>query len=182
MLMRRVHFFVTEHAAGRDHLERRLQVFETTHLHRRCVRAQQSSIAQPERILHIACRMIGGDIELVEVVLFEFDFGSIEHRESHRREKLFQFLLHLRDGMDAAGARAGRGLAQIQPFGIQARVQRLRFERAFAGVDTRFQILLGRVQLLAELRAFLRRELAERLADLVQLAFAAQKFDADFVD
>ena len=58
----------------------------------------------------------------------------------------FELLLDLRDGMQAAGADAGRGRGEVDPLGFEARVQRLRFERGFAGFDLRFEVLLDGVQ------------------------------------
>ena len=62
---------------------------------------------------------------------------------------------------------------------IEPRVQRMRFERALCALDLAFQILLDRVQQLADARALLRRELTEILADLGELTFATQRFHAN---
>ena len=59
-----------------------------------------------------------------------------------RQKQVFKFLLHLRDGMQTAGANAGSGSCQIDPFGFQAGVERGEFESSFAGLEEAFEFLL----------------------------------------
>ena len=69
------------------------------------MRAQQIAAIQPERVLHVARRMVGRDVEGVEVVVFVFHFGTVEDRESQRAEQLFELALDARDGMQMAAPR-----------------------------------------------------------------------------
>ena len=84
------------------------EFFKRAHLHRRGVRAQQTAVFQPERVLHVARGMIGGDVERVEVVVLGFDLGAVEYGESQGDEQIFEFLLDLRDRMQSCrgGCRA----------------------------------------------------------------------------
>ena len=82
--------------------------------------------------------MISRNVERVEIVVFRFDFRSVEHREAQRYEQLFDFALHLRHGMQTAGAHAGGGRCKVQPLGFKARVQRRRLQRRFTSLDLRF--------------------------------------------
>ena len=115
-----VHALVAEDAAGRDHAQRRPQPLHAAHLHRRSVGAQQVAAIQPEGVLHVARRVVGGNVEGVEVVIFGFHLGAVEHREAQREEQLFELALDARDGVQMAAARAGRGQREIEPFGVQA--------------------------------------------------------------
>ena len=98
------------------------------------VRSRLPSV-QPERVLHVARRMVGRNVERVEVVIFGLHFGAVEHREPERGEQIFDFALDLRDGMQAAAARAGRGQREIEPFGVEARAQRGFVELALAALE-----------------------------------------------
>ena len=108
-----VHVFVAEGAAGRDHAQGRTQALHAAHLHRRSVGAQQIAVGQPEGILHVARGMVGGDVQRVEIVIFVFHFGAIQHGETERDEEVLDFGLDLRDGMQMA--RAGRARAGSDP-------------------------------------------------------------------
>ena len=82
VLVRGVHFFVAKNAAGRDHPQRRPQLLHAAHLHRRGVRAQQMAVGEPKGVLHVARRMFRRNVERVEIVIFGFDLGTVQHRES----------------------------------------------------------------------------------------------------
>jgi len=83
---------------------------------------QQVAVLQPERVLHIASRMSGRNVESVKVVLLRFYFGTIEHREAERREQIFYLRLNLRDGMQAAGTNAGGRRGEIDPLRFEPSV------------------------------------------------------------
>ena len=90
------------------------------------------------------------------------DFGAVEDGESERDEEIFELPLNLRDGMQAAGAHAGRGRGEVDPFGFEAGVKRVRFERGFARrrcCDS--NSCLTALSSLPMLGALFRRELAE---------------------
>ena len=46
-----------------------------------CVRSRFPSF-QPKRILHVARRMFGGNVQRIEVVIFGLNFRPIQHREA----------------------------------------------------------------------------------------------------
>ena len=167
-------------AARRDHAQRRPEFPHAAHLHRRSVGAQQQAVREPERVLHVARRMLRRNIQRVEVVIFGFDFRSVEHGEAERGEKVFDFLLELRDGMQTAGPDPRRRQRHVYPFTRQAAGQRSFFEAAFLDLIFAFEILLHRIQQLARARTFLGRKLSEFLADLSQRSFAPERLHARF--
>ena len=175
----RVHALVAEHAARRDHAQRRAQALHAAHLHRRRVCAQQVAAIQPEGVLHIARRMIGRNVQGVEVVVFGFDFGTIQHGEAERNEKVLEFPLYARDRMQVAAARTGRRQGEIDPLGVESRTQGGRVELLLPGIERRFELLLGGVEHLADAFALFGRELSHALADFGERAFAAHGVHAD---
>ena len=140
--------------------------------------AQKVAIGEPEGILHVARGMVGGDIQRIEIVIFVFDLGAIQHGETERDEQVFDFGLNPGDGMQVAHARAGRGQREIQPLGVKPLFQGLRIELAQPRFEGGFQFLLGGIQQLADARAVLGRQLAHVFAGLGERAFAAKHFDA----
>ena len=84
------------------------------------MRAQKMAVREPERILHVARRMSRRNIQRVEVVLFGFHFRAVQNRETKRSEKVFDFVLNLRNRMQASWANAGRGQRDINPLFRQA--------------------------------------------------------------
>ena len=119
MLVRGVDGFVAEDAAWGDHAQGRPEFLHAAYLHRRGVGAEQVAAIEPEGILHVARGVVGRDVERVEVVEFRFDFGTIEHGETHGAEEILDLPLDLRDGVEAAGRDADGGDSEIHPFGIE---------------------------------------------------------------
>ena len=94
-------------AARRNDADRRLAVQHGAHLHRRGVGAQNMSAAvrlrrDIERVLHLARRMIGRNIQLGEIVIVEFDVRAFGDGKAHIGEDGGDFFQHLGNGMHAA--------------------------------------------------------------------------------
>ena len=70
---------VAEDAARTDHADRRPLALHRAHLDRRGVRAQQDVgiLFDEERVLHVACRMFGREIERREDMPVILDFGAV---------------------------------------------------------------------------------------------------------
>ncbi len=82
-------------------------------LHRRGVRAQQRALAVPgeiERVVHRARRMIGRDVQRVEIVEVVLDLGAVWPLEAGFAEQLLDAQPRARHRMQAAAA-ARRGPA-----------------------------------------------------------------------
>ncbi len=80
--------------------------------------------------------------------------------------------------MQMSAARAGRGQSQIEPFGVEARIQNGGFERGLLGLDRPLDPLLRRIERLARTGAVFGRELAHLLAHESERALAAKRFHA----
>jgi hypothetical protein len=178
VLVRGVHFFVAEDAAGRDHAQRRTEALHAAHLHGRSVGAQQIAVGEPERILHVARGMVGGDVQRVEIVDIRSSTSGRRRRRSPANEEVFDLGLDLRDGMQMADPRAGCGEGEIDPLGIEAEFEGLRIELAQTGFQAGFDVLFGGIEQLAGARAVFGRHLAHFFADLRERAFAAEHFYA----
>src|SRR5258706_1171724 len=84
--------------------------------------------------------------------------------------------------MQTAGANAGRGCSEVDPFAIEAGVQRSVIESGQTSVDLGFELLFSGVKKFSGAGAFLRGEFGERFTDLGELALAPQGFDANGFD
>src|SRR5262249_23227538 len=60
-------------------------------------------------VLCVARRMGGGDVQSVEIAILGLDFRPVEHRESHRDEEVFEFLLTCVIGCKEPWRRPGAG-------------------------------------------------------------------------
>ena len=80
-------------------------------LHGRGVRAQEGVGREVERVLHVARRVIGRQVEGLEVVVVRLDLRPLRHREAQAREHGDDLVAHLGERMHArraAGRRPGR--------------------------------------------------------------------------
>ena len=177
VLVRSVHLFVAEDAPRRDHTQRRAQALHAAHLNRRGVCSQQVAIGKPESILHVARGMRGGNVERIEIVIFGFHFGAVQHRESERGEQVFDFRLYARDWMEAAWAWAGCRQRKIEPFCLQALIQRTSGECFFPGFEGGFDCLPRGVKRFAGRAALGGTKFSN--VDLCERSFAAEHVHAD---
>lgn len=58
-----------------------------------------------EGVLHVASRMVVGDIKGGEIVVFRFYFRAIGNGEPHLAEDVFDFCEGFKDGVDGADLR-----------------------------------------------------------------------------
>ncbi len=179
VFVRGVHLLVAEDAAWGDHAQRRTQLAHAAHLHGRGVGAQQPVAFQPKRILHVARRMVGGDIQGIEIVLVRFDFRAIENAEAEREKEVFDFGLDLRQRVQRAWAGRRRGHGNVDPFVLQAGGEGGGGEGRHLFIQRGFERLLGGIEQLADGGFLVRRHLAHVLGDRGQRAFATEHFDAD---
>ena len=122
--------------------------------------------------------MVGRDVQGVEIVVFVFHFGAVQHGEAKRAEELFKLALDARDGVQVAAPRTGRGQRQVEPFGVEAGFQGDLGEGLLAGFERLLDILPGAIEQLTDARAVFGGELAHFLAGLRQRRFAAERVHA----
>ena len=124
-------------AARRNNPDGLLVVQHGAHLHRRRVGAQH--MRRPvglrrhiERVLHLAGRVVGGNVQLGEIVIVEFHVRAFGHGETHIGEDSGDFFQHLGNGMHAA-LRLGAGRqGDVDLFRGQPRIQRRVAQCGFA--------------------------------------------------
>ncbi len=78
------------------------------------MRAQELPLAlfvglEKERVVHLARRMAGREVELGEIIIVAFDVRPFGDRKTHLGENGGDLVHHLADRMDAAGLDAGQG-------------------------------------------------------------------------
>ena len=144
MLVRGVHFFVAKRAPGSNHAQRRPELSHAAHLNRRSMRAQQKTVRSARTCP--ACRAPDEwrDIQRVEIVFFGLDFRAVQNRKAKRRKQVFDFLLHLRDRMQAARPDARRRKRDVDPLSREPLGQCALFEAVLLAFVLAFEILLDR--------------------------------------
>ena len=89
-----------------------------------------------ERVARIACRMAGGNIQGVEVVVGAFDFRTILDGVAHRDEDVFDLFADDRQRMAVSDAPAIARQRDIQRFALQRRVLFALGDRRSASVSS----------------------------------------------
>ena len=82
-----------------------------------------------ERVVHLPRGMIGGDVELGEIVVVEFDVRPFGDREPQIGEDRRHFVQHLAHRMDGALWLRTHGQGHVDAFGRETRVKKLGVER-----------------------------------------------------
>src|SRR5260221_3781120 len=92
-----------ERAARRNDVYRRPLRLHRAHLDRRCVRTPQHRLARTEpdveRVLHGACRMVGREVERLEVVPVELHLGTFGDLVAESDEYVLELAPDAGDGM-----------------------------------------------------------------------------------
>ena len=89
--MGRIELIGAEHPAWRDDVDGQIALEHRSKLNRRGLRAEHNAAAlavHKERVLHRARRVVGRDIERVEVEPFGFSFGTLGDLVAHSDEDL----------------------------------------------------------------------------------------------
>ena len=134
-----------------------------------------------EGVEHLPGGMLRRDVERLEIVPVVLDVRALGDGKAHVGEDRDDLLGGLADRMDAAlGARAGRQ-GDVDPLGVQPRVERPLGQERAAGRQRRLDLLLERVERLAGLAPLLGRQRAQLLDQLGDAALLAQRRDADLV-
>ena len=162
-----------------EHADRRLMALHVVSLVARGVGAQKhvfrhvvGVLRYEERVLHVARRMVCGEVEHCEDVLVVVDLRPMKQREAHALENLYDLVLD--DGERMARAQVdGVGRARE----VEALLSRLRgLHRLAELVDLLRGQLLELVDLHAELLFLVFRHGAELVHELTDLTFLAQVF------
>ena len=151
-------------------------------LHRRCVRTQQVAVFKIERVMHGPRRMIGRDIQCLEVMKFVFDLRTVRDIKARAQENLLDAQSRLRDRMHRSLLLTTAWQCHIERARVQLELDRAALEFEPAGLDSLVQALLGRVDVGARSGTLGRRQCADGLELFGQCALAAEPVDADFIE
>ena len=155
------------------------------HLHRARMRAQELAFAirvrlEKERVVHIARRMAGREVELGEIVVVALDVRPFGDGEAHLGENGGDLVHHLADRMDAAGLDAGQRNRQrdVERLALELGLKSGALEhRAPRGKRFR-DLILQRIDRRAARFTLIRRELAERCEQRGDRSLLAERGDA----
>ena len=175
--------------AGDDDADRRLLCLHGANLNRRGVGAQQLALAalvgrEEERVVHLARRMAGREVERGEIVVVGLDVGTFGDREAHIGEDRGDFVDDLADRMDAApfGGRLAHRQRHIHLLGgepcLDGGVAQIGLAGGDGICDAGLQAVDGRPCRLA----FLRAHRSQRLQPLRDRALLAERRHAHRLD
>ena len=109
-----VNRLVAEAAPGKDRPDRRAEAQKRSNLVGGGVGPENQVVLQPERILHIARRVIVRDIERLEAEILRLNLGPGQDREPHHLKDIFQFHLGERDRVQRPQAASGPRSGEVQ--------------------------------------------------------------------
>ena len=123
------------------------------------VRSENELIFEPERVLHVARRVVVRNIERFEAEVFRFNLRSVDDGEAHALEDIFKFHLRERNRMERAEAATFSGRGEIEFVRLAAR--RARLESLLHFDEFRRRKGLQLVKFLPESLLFLDRHFTE---------------------
>ncbi len=131
--------------AGRDQADRRRLALHGADLHGRGMRAQQAAVAEVERVVHRARRMVRREIQRFEIVIVVFDLGTFGDIVAEPREDLGHAVERARDRMQPAALGATAGQRDVDALGREALIKRDLLERRLARGDRVGDRFLGAI-------------------------------------
>ena len=102
------------HPPWHDHGQRQAPLAQLADLHGRGVRAQQSTVREIERVVHGAGRMVGRNIERLEIMEVVLDLGARGHLEPGVAKQGFDTQARPRDGMNGTARLAATGQRHVE--------------------------------------------------------------------
>ena len=139
-----------------------------------------------KRILHLAGRVVGGNVQLGEIVIVEFHIRAFGHGKAHIREDGGDFFQHLGNGVHAA-LRLGAGRqGNVDLFRGEPRVQRRVAQCGFARGNRVGHRIAQTIEQGPLGLAVLRTHAAQSFHQFADAAFLAQRgnahgFQRDFI-
>ena len=135
---------------------------------------------EEERVVHLARRMAGREVELGEIVVVALDVRPFGDGEAHLGEDRGDLVHHLADRMDAPGLDAGQGDRQrdVERLALELRLERRALEHRAPRRERFRDLILQRIDRRALRFALVRRKLAERGEQRGDRSLLAERGDA----
>ncbi len=150
------------------------------HLHRRGVGAQNMAravglLGDIKRVVHLPRGMIGRDVELGEIVIVEFDVGTLGNGEAEIGEDRGYFVQHLAHRVDGASGLGTHGQGDVDALESQTRIQGFRIESGFACRDGARHAVAQPIEQWSARLARIGRHCAQALQQFADEALFAQR-------
>ena len=131
-----------------------------TRLYRRSLGTHENFISNIEGILHIARRMVLGQVQRLKVEVIALNFRTFFHAKAHVDKDILNTLHGQRQRVQMALRHRAPRQRNINLFTGQSCRHFLGFEFASLGIDSLFHFCFGNVDNLADFRTFLSRQAA----------------------
>ena len=162
-------------APGRNNADGRIFFIQhIADLNRRGVGAQYVAVFHVKGVLHSARRMVGGNIQRLEIVKIVFDFRAVGHFKAHAVKQLDNALQGEGNRVQTAAALAAAGQSHIQGFGGQLGLQLGFVERIAAAIEGCLKPVFAFIDVGAHGFALVRAHLTQGFQQRVQFAGFAQ--------
>ena len=152
-------------AARRNHRQRRAACQQRADLHRRGVRAQQPAIGKIKGVVHRPRRMVGGNVQRLEIVEVVFDLRALRHIETGTAEQRLDSQPRPRDRVQPhrAARRVPASVTSMRPGGQLRRSSAMRSSSARRASMRGLHALLGFIDARAGSGALAGRQCAQGL-------------------
>ncbi len=167
-------------APRRNNADRRFGVEHHARLHWRGVRAQHmlgtiGLFRDIERVVHLARRMVGRDVQLGEIVIVKFDIRAFANGKTQIGKDRGDLVHHLADRVDRAAGLWPRRKRHVDTLARQPRIQRVIGQGCFAFGNGICHRVTQRVEGRAVLFALLRAHGAQRFQQLADRSLFAKR-------
>ena len=175
--------------ARRNNPYRRTLVLHRPYLHRRSLRSDHITvikirtlgIGNIERVLHLACRMIGRRIQRIKVMELVFDIRPFGNIKPHLPENGYDFFINFAHRMNTPLILRTNRQADVNRFAGKFLVQLLFFQNGFLSFQRGLHFRLQNIEGLPCFLLFFNRQTAERLHHLGNPSFFAQNGNSDLL-
>ena len=123
------------HTSGGEDADRRALLLHYMNLNGGGLRAKQHVVRYIEGVLRIACRMLRGNVQRLEVVVVKLDFGTLGDGVSHSDEDVLDLVLNAAERMDVTEGHVLAGYGDVKLFRTERTVAHRGFHFGLAAFD-----------------------------------------------
>ena len=138
------------HTSGGEDADRRALLLHYMNLNGGGLRAKQHVVRYIEGVLRIACRMLRGNVQRLEVVVVKLDFGTLGDGVSHSDEDVLDLVLNAAERMDVTEGHVLAGYGDVKLFRTERTVAHRGFHFGLAAFDLRLDLCADLVGALTE--------------------------------